>query len=167
MLWAATKDGKTSLKLFDTKAFKTIDIPGTSLGDRHADVSSAQQLAAAVADRAACSPWHSPPCSSSPPAASPPGTATACSRPVLSAAWGAGDERRPARAQHRDPDRCNLDQGQGDCPGDEGGDGLRITATYDKYRLVPDAVRTQPSFLTLFGEYNKYLLGRAADLIGI
>jgi uncharacterized SAM-binding protein YcdF (DUF218 family) len=31
-----------------------------------------------------------------------------------------------------------------------------------KYELVPDAVRTEPSFLTLFGEYNKYLLRRLA-----
>jgi uncharacterized SAM-binding protein YcdF (DUF218 family) len=31
-----------------------------------------------------------------------------------------------------------------------------------KYRMVPDAVRTEPSFLTLFGEYNKYVLRRLA-----
>ena len=31
-----------------------------------------------------------------------------------------------------------------------------------KYRLITDGVRTEPSFLTLFGEYNKYLLRRAA-----
>jgi uncharacterized SAM-binding protein YcdF (DUF218 family) len=31
-----------------------------------------------------------------------------------------------------------------------------------RFRLVPDAVRTEPSFLTLFGEYNKYLLRRLA-----
>jgi uncharacterized SAM-binding protein YcdF (DUF218 family) len=31
-----------------------------------------------------------------------------------------------------------------------------------KYVLVTDAVRTEPSFLTLFGEYNKYLLRRIA-----
>jgi uncharacterized SAM-binding protein YcdF (DUF218 family) len=31
-----------------------------------------------------------------------------------------------------------------------------------KYTLVTDAVRTEPSFLTLFGEYNKYLLRRLA-----
>ena len=30
------------------------------------------------------------------------------------------------------------------------------------YTLVPDAVRTEPSFLTLFAEYNKYLLRRLA-----
>ena len=31
-----------------------------------------------------------------------------------------------------------------------------------KYLIVPDAVRTDPSFLTLFGEYNKYVLRRIA-----
>ena len=31
-----------------------------------------------------------------------------------------------------------------------------------KYRLITDAVPTDPSFLTLFGEYNKYLLRRVA-----
>jgi uncharacterized SAM-binding protein YcdF (DUF218 family) len=31
-----------------------------------------------------------------------------------------------------------------------------------KYRLITDAVPTEPSFLTLFGEYNKYLLRRVA-----
>jgi hypothetical protein len=31
-----------------------------------------------------------------------------------------------------------------------------------KYVIVPDAVRTEPSFITLFGEYNKYLLRRVA-----
>ena len=31
-----------------------------------------------------------------------------------------------------------------------------------KYHLVTDAVRTEPSFLTLFGEYNKYVLRRLA-----
>jgi uncharacterized SAM-binding protein YcdF (DUF218 family) len=31
-----------------------------------------------------------------------------------------------------------------------------------KYRIVPDAVRTEPSFVTLFSEYNKYLLRRIA-----
>jgi uncharacterized SAM-binding protein YcdF (DUF218 family) len=30
------------------------------------------------------------------------------------------------------------------------------------YELTTDAVRTEPSFLTLFGEYNKYLLRRLA-----
>ena len=32
----------------------------------------------------------------------------------------------------------------------------------DKYSILPDAVRTEPSFITLFGEYNKYLLRRVA-----
>ena len=31
-----------------------------------------------------------------------------------------------------------------------------------KYELITDAVRTEPSFLTLFAEYNKYLLRRLA-----
>jgi uncharacterized SAM-binding protein YcdF (DUF218 family) len=31
-----------------------------------------------------------------------------------------------------------------------------------KYELIPDAVTTEPSFVTLFGEYNKYLLRRIA-----
>ena len=31
-----------------------------------------------------------------------------------------------------------------------------------KYRLTIDGVRTEPSFLTLFGEYNKYVLRRLA-----
>ena len=31
-----------------------------------------------------------------------------------------------------------------------------------KYKIVPDAVRTEPSFLILFAEYNKYLLRRVA-----
>jgi hypothetical protein len=31
-----------------------------------------------------------------------------------------------------------------------------------KYELEMDAVRTEPSLLTLFGEYNKYLLRRLA-----
>jgi uncharacterized SAM-binding protein YcdF (DUF218 family) len=31
-----------------------------------------------------------------------------------------------------------------------------------KYVLVTDAVRTEPRFVTLFGEYNKYLLRRLA-----
>jgi len=30
------------------------------------------------------------------------------------------------------------------------------------YRIVPDAVRSEPSFITLFGEYNKYVLRRIA-----
>jgi uncharacterized SAM-binding protein YcdF (DUF218 family) len=32
----------------------------------------------------------------------------------------------------------------------------------DKHPLLTDAVRTEPSFITLFGEYNKYLLRRLA-----
>jgi uncharacterized SAM-binding protein YcdF (DUF218 family) len=32
----------------------------------------------------------------------------------------------------------------------------------DKVRMVTDAVRSEPSFLTLFGEYNKYVLRRLA-----
>jgi uncharacterized SAM-binding protein YcdF (DUF218 family) len=31
-----------------------------------------------------------------------------------------------------------------------------------KFPIVTDAVRTEPSFLTLFGEYNKYVLRRLA-----
>jgi uncharacterized SAM-binding protein YcdF (DUF218 family) len=31
-----------------------------------------------------------------------------------------------------------------------------------KYEIVPDAVRTEPAFGTLFAEYNKYVLRRAA-----
>ena len=31
-----------------------------------------------------------------------------------------------------------------------------------KYRLETDAVQTEPGFITLFGEYNKYLLRRIA-----
>jgi uncharacterized SAM-binding protein YcdF (DUF218 family) len=31
-----------------------------------------------------------------------------------------------------------------------------------KYEVVTDAVRTEPSLITLFGEYNKYLLRRLA-----
>jgi uncharacterized SAM-binding protein YcdF (DUF218 family) len=34
----------------------------------------------------------------------------------------------------------------------------------DKYELLPDAVRSQPRFTTLFGEYNKLLLRRIAVL---
>ena len=32
----------------------------------------------------------------------------------------------------------------------------------DRYELTGDAVRSEPSFLTLFGEYNKYVLRRMA-----
>ena len=34
-------------------------------------------------------------------------------------------------------------------------------------RIVADAVPTEPGFQQIFIEYNKYLLGMAADLIGI
>jgi uncharacterized SAM-binding protein YcdF (DUF218 family) len=34
-------------------------------------------------------------------------------------------------------------------------------------RIIADAVPTQPGFRAIFIEYNKYLLGRAADLVGI
>jgi uncharacterized SAM-binding protein YcdF (DUF218 family) len=36
-----------------------------------------------------------------------------------------------------------------------------------KYVVVPDAVRTEPAFLTLFGEYNKYLLRRVAAWVDL
>ena len=35
------------------------------------------------------------------------------------------------------------------------------------YLLVPDPVRTEPSFFTLFGEYNKYVLRRIAAWIDL
>jgi len=34
-----------------------------------------------------------------------------------------------------------------------------------RYTIVEDAVQTKPRFVTLFGEYNKYLLRRAAVLL--
>ena len=37
----------------------------------------------------------------------------------------------------------------------------------DQYTIVPDAVRTEPHFTTLFGEYNKYVLRRLAVLLDI
>ena len=37
----------------------------------------------------------------------------------------------------------------------------------DDYRIVPDAVRSEPGFMTLFGEYNKYLLRRIAVWLDI
>ena len=37
----------------------------------------------------------------------------------------------------------------------------------DEVEIVIDAVPTEPSFGQIFAEYNKYLLGRAADLAGI
>ena len=36
-----------------------------------------------------------------------------------------------------------------------------------RYRLITDGVRSDPSFLTLFGEYNKYLLRRVAVWIDL
>ena len=36
-----------------------------------------------------------------------------------------------------------------------------------KYEITHDAVRTEPSFMTLFAEYNKYLLRRAAVWIDV
>ena len=35
----------------------------------------------------------------------------------------------------------------------------------DKHRIVQDAVQTEPRLLTLFGEYNKYLLRRVAVVV--
>ena len=35
------------------------------------------------------------------------------------------------------------------------------------YQVVPDAVRSEPGFMTLFGEYNKYLLRRVAVWLDI
>ena len=37
----------------------------------------------------------------------------------------------------------------------------------DKYEIVPDAVRTEPHFTTLFSEYNKYVLRRLAVWLDI
>lgn len=37
----------------------------------------------------------------------------------------------------------------------------------DKYTIVPDAVRSSPRFITLFGEYNKYVLRRLAVWLDI
>lgn len=37
----------------------------------------------------------------------------------------------------------------------------------DNYQVIPDAVRTEPGFTTLFGEYNKYLLRRVAVWLDI
>ena len=34
-------------------------------------------------------------------------------------------------------------------------------------QVVPDAVRTEPGFMTLFAEYNKYLLRRIAVWLDI
>ncbi len=35
------------------------------------------------------------------------------------------------------------------------------------FKVVPDAVRSEPGFMTLFGEYNKYLLRRVAVWLDI
>jgi uncharacterized SAM-binding protein YcdF (DUF218 family) len=37
----------------------------------------------------------------------------------------------------------------------------------NRYEVVPDAVRTEPSFLTLFAEYNKYVLRRIGAWIDL
>jgi uncharacterized SAM-binding protein YcdF (DUF218 family) len=37
----------------------------------------------------------------------------------------------------------------------------------DKYQVLPDAVRTEPGFMTRFGEYNKYVLRRVAVWLDI
>lgn len=37
----------------------------------------------------------------------------------------------------------------------------------DRYRIVTDAVRADPGFMTLFGEYNKYVLRRISVLLEI
>jgi uncharacterized SAM-binding protein YcdF (DUF218 family) len=37
----------------------------------------------------------------------------------------------------------------------------------DRFEIVPDAVRTEPPFATLYSEYNKYLLRRVATLLEI
>jgi uncharacterized SAM-binding protein YcdF (DUF218 family) len=37
----------------------------------------------------------------------------------------------------------------------------------DEFEIVPDAVRSEPRFTTLFGEYNKYVLRRLAVLLDL
>jgi uncharacterized SAM-binding protein YcdF (DUF218 family) len=37
----------------------------------------------------------------------------------------------------------------------------------NRFEVVPDAVRTEPGFMTLFAEYNKYLLRRIAVWLDI
>ncbi|PZQ24143.1 MAG: hypothetical protein DI569_01755 [Sphingopyxis macrogoltabida] len=37
----------------------------------------------------------------------------------------------------------------------------------DKVTILPDAVRSQPSFATLFREYHKYLAGLAGGVLGL
>ncbi|MGZ8351159.1 MAG: YdcF family protein, partial [Allosphingosinicella sp.] len=41
------------------------------------------------------------------------------------------------------------------------------TRAGEELTIVTDAVPSEPNFGAIFLEYNKYLLGRAADLIGI
>ena len=36
-----------------------------------------------------------------------------------------------------------------------------------EFTILPDAVRSEPGFMTLFGEYNKYLLRRVAVWLDI
>ena len=36
-----------------------------------------------------------------------------------------------------------------------------------KVKIIPDAVKSEPNFMTLFGEYNKYLLRRVAVWLDI
>ena len=36
-----------------------------------------------------------------------------------------------------------------------------------KVKIIPDAVRSEPNFMTLFGEYNKYILRRVAVWLDI
>ena len=40
-------------------------------------------------------------------------------------------------------------------------------AVGDKVTIVPDAVRSEPNFATLFREYHKYLAGLAGGLLGL
>ena len=40
-------------------------------------------------------------------------------------------------------------------------------AVGDKVTILPDAVRSQPNFATLFREYHKYLAGLAGGLLGL
>ena len=37
----------------------------------------------------------------------------------------------------------------------------------DRFTIVPDGVRTEPAFMTLFAEYNKYLLRRLSVWLDI
>ena len=37
----------------------------------------------------------------------------------------------------------------------------------DEYEIIPDAIRAEPPFTTLFSEYNKYVLRRLAVLLDI